>query len=114
MENMSIELKVPAVGESITEVEIGQWRKKAGDRVEKDEVVVILETEKASVDCGPRVEEVWNRLNRATRRRPMTIQRARFLPKLFTLQAFQKRLGAHAASTAPRDRRQQKIGCSRH
>jgi 2-oxoglutarate dehydrogenase E2 component (dihydrolipoamide succinyltransferase) len=50
MENMSIDLKVPAVGESITEVEIGEWRKKPGERVEKDEVLAILDTEKASVD----------------------------------------------------------------
>src|SRR5260370_9865280 len=53
-------------------------------------------SEKASVDCGPRVDEVWNRLKRATRSRPMTIQRARFLPKLFTLQAFPYRLGHRA------------------
>lgn len=47
---MSIELKVPAVGESITEVEIGEWRKAQGDLVQKDEAVVVLESEKASVE----------------------------------------------------------------
>ncbi len=46
---MGIELKVPDVGESIQEVQIGQWLKKEGDWVEKDEEVVELETEKASV-----------------------------------------------------------------
>jgi 2-oxoglutarate dehydrogenase E2 component (dihydrolipoamide succinyltransferase) len=39
---MQIELKVPSVGESITEVEIGQWLKTEGDRVSKDENVVVF------------------------------------------------------------------------
>ncbi|HEU5126223.1 MAG TPA: dihydrolipoyllysine-residue succinyltransferase, partial [Verrucomicrobiae bacterium] len=47
---MSIELKVPEIGESITEVEIGEWLKKEGDAVKKDETVVALESEKATVD----------------------------------------------------------------
>src|SRR6266567_2100527 len=46
----SIELKVPAVGESITEVEIGDWLKAKGDSVQKDEPVVTLESEKATVE----------------------------------------------------------------
>jgi 2-oxoglutarate dehydrogenase E2 component (dihydrolipoamide succinyltransferase) len=47
---MSIQLKIPSVGESITEVEIGEWLKKEGDAVEKDENVVVIETEKATVE----------------------------------------------------------------
>ncbi len=47
---MAIELKVPAVGESITEVEIGEWLKAKGDTVKKDEPVVTLESEKATVE----------------------------------------------------------------
>jgi 2-oxoglutarate dehydrogenase E2 component (dihydrolipoamide succinyltransferase) len=39
---------VPAVGESITEVEIRQWLKDEGDSVRKDENVVVLESEKAT------------------------------------------------------------------
>ena len=44
------ELKVPSVGESITEVQIGKWHKKVGEAVEKDENVVELESDKATVD----------------------------------------------------------------
>lgn len=44
------ELKVPNPGESIQEVQIGQWLKKEGQWVERDEVVVELETDKASLD----------------------------------------------------------------
>ncbi|MDB6015847.1 MAG: 2-oxoglutarate dehydrogenase, subunit, dihydrolipoamide succinyltransferase [Pedosphaera sp.] len=47
---MPIELKVPAVGESITEVEIGDWLKPEGATVAKDENVVTLESEKATVE----------------------------------------------------------------
>ena len=47
---MAVELKVPEVGESITEVQIGQWRKGEGERVEKDENLVEIETDKATVD----------------------------------------------------------------
>lgn len=43
------ELKIPNPGESIQEVEIGQWLKKEGQWVERDEVVVELETDKASL-----------------------------------------------------------------
>jgi 2-oxoglutarate dehydrogenase E2 component (dihydrolipoamide succinyltransferase) len=47
---MAVELKVPALGESITEVEIGEWRKAKGDSVKKDETVALLESEKATVE----------------------------------------------------------------
>jgi len=47
---MMIELKVPSVGESITEVEIGSWLKAEGATVTKDESVAVIETEKATVE----------------------------------------------------------------
>jgi 2-oxoglutarate dehydrogenase E2 component (dihydrolipoamide succinyltransferase) len=47
---MAIELKVPPVGESVSEVQIGEWLKREGDRVERDETVVKIETDKVTVD----------------------------------------------------------------
>lgn len=47
---MKSQIKVPAVGESITEGTIGSWSKKDGDYVKRDEVLMILETDKASVE----------------------------------------------------------------
>lgn len=44
-----LEVKVPSVGESISEVQIGQWLKREGEWVAQDENIVDLETEKASV-----------------------------------------------------------------
>lgn len=47
---MPVELKVPEVGESISEVEIGQWLKPEGEFVNQDEPVVELESEKATIE----------------------------------------------------------------
>ena len=47
---MSIELKVPTVGESISEVFIGQWLKPEGEVVAKDEPLVEIETDKATLE----------------------------------------------------------------
>ena len=44
-----LEVKIPSVGESISEVQIAQWLKQEGAWVAKDENIVDLETEKASV-----------------------------------------------------------------
>ena len=44
------EVKVPEVGESITEVFIGSWLKQAGETVEKDEPLVEIETDKATLE----------------------------------------------------------------
>ena len=47
---MPVELKVPEVGESITEVFIGEWLKSEGDSVEQDEALVEVETDKATLE----------------------------------------------------------------
>lgn len=47
---MAFEVRVPAVGESVQEGEIYKWHKNEGDYVELDEVLVELETDKATVD----------------------------------------------------------------
>ncbi len=47
---MSLEIKVPAVGESITEVILSRWIKNDGDVVEMDEVIAELESDKATFE----------------------------------------------------------------
>ena len=47
---MSTEVKVPALGESITEATVGQWLKAPGDAVALDEPIVSLETDKVAVE----------------------------------------------------------------
>jgi 2-oxoglutarate dehydrogenase E2 component (dihydrolipoamide succinyltransferase) len=47
---MPVELVVPSVGESISEVEIGDWLKNEGEYVEADDPVVVIETDKVTVE----------------------------------------------------------------
>jgi 2-oxoglutarate dehydrogenase E2 component (dihydrolipoamide succinyltransferase) len=47
---MAVELRVPEVGESITEVQIGTWLKNEGDLVERDEALVEIESDKATLE----------------------------------------------------------------
>ncbi len=47
---MKIDVKVPTVGESITEAIIGSWTKNSGDFVKMNDVLMLLETDKASVE----------------------------------------------------------------
>ena len=47
---MAVELKVPQLGESITEAVVATWRKKVGESFAADEPLVELETDKVTVD----------------------------------------------------------------
>jgi 2-oxoglutarate dehydrogenase E2 component (dihydrolipoamide succinyltransferase) len=49
---MAIEIKVPSVGESITEVTLVKWLKKDGEYVDRDEVIAELESEKATFEIN--------------------------------------------------------------
>lgn len=49
---MPIELRVPEMGESITEVQIGAWLKREGGTAAKDEPLVEIESEKATVEVS--------------------------------------------------------------
>src|SRR5262245_31569489 len=63
---MPVELIVPSVGESITEVEIGDWLKKQGETVDQDEPVVVIETDKASVELSAPTAETITKLLKQT------------------------------------------------
>lgn len=49
---MSLEIKVPTVGESISEVTIARWNKKTGDYVEMDQLLCELESDKATFELN--------------------------------------------------------------
>lgn len=49
---MKIEIKIPSVGESISEVTLSGWLKKDGDYVQMDEAIAELESEKATVELN--------------------------------------------------------------
>ncbi len=60
---MTKEIRVPALGESVTEATVGQWFKKAGDSVSEDEPVVELETDKVTVEVPSPVSGVIARID---------------------------------------------------
>ncbi|HEX4859697.1 MAG TPA: biotin/lipoyl-containing protein, partial [Rhizomicrobium sp.] len=47
---MTIEIKVPAMGESVSEATVARWFKKEGDAVVRDEPLLELETDKVTVE----------------------------------------------------------------
>jgi 2-oxoglutarate dehydrogenase E2 component (dihydrolipoamide succinyltransferase) len=55
---MAVDVTVPSVGESITEVFVGAWLKKPGDRVAKDEPLVEIETDKATLEVPSPIDGV--------------------------------------------------------
>jgi 2-oxoglutarate dehydrogenase E2 component (dihydrolipoamide succinyltransferase) len=59
---MAIELVVPKVGESITEVQIVQWLKSEGETVERDANLAVIETDKATVELPAPVAGVLGKI----------------------------------------------------
>ncbi len=49
---MATEIKVPALGESVSEATIGQWLKQPGEAVALDEPIASLETDKVAIEVG--------------------------------------------------------------
>ncbi|MEP4420474.1 MAG: biotin/lipoyl-containing protein, partial [Nitratireductor sp.] len=47
---MASEIRVPTLGESVTEATVGRWFKKAGETVAADEPIVELETDKVTLE----------------------------------------------------------------
>ena len=47
---MATEIRVPALGESITEATVGKWFKQPGDAIKVDEPLVELETDKVTIE----------------------------------------------------------------
>src|SRR6201999_833551 len=50
--DMTIEIRVPTLGESVAEATIGKWFKKAGDSVKADEPLLELETDKVTLEVN--------------------------------------------------------------
>ena len=59
---MPMELKVPQLGESITEVTIGAWHKQEGEAIEKDENLLDIESEKAAFELPAPVAGVVTKI----------------------------------------------------
>src|SRR5471032_2484212 len=59
---MATEIRVPTLGESVTEATIGRWFKKAGEAVAVDEPLVELETDKVTVEVPAPVAGVLSEI----------------------------------------------------
>ncbi len=59
---MATDVKVPTLGESITEATLGQWLKKPGDAVKADEPIASLETDKVAIEVPAPVAGVIGEL----------------------------------------------------
>ncbi len=55
---MVVEIKVPSVGESVTEALLAQWFKKDGDQVKKGEALFVIETDKVSLEVEAEADGV--------------------------------------------------------
>lgn len=59
---MTIEIKVPPLGESVSEATIAKWHKSAGDAVKTDELIAELETEKVTLEISAPTDGVLTEL----------------------------------------------------
>ena len=57
-----IELKVPTLGESVTEATVGTWFKKVGDNVAVDEMICELETDKVTIEVPSTISGVVSKI----------------------------------------------------
>jgi 2-oxoglutarate dehydrogenase E2 component (dihydrolipoamide succinyltransferase) len=55
---MALEVKVPSVGESVTEALLAQWYKEDGDKVSKDEPLFVIETDKVTLEVTAEADGV--------------------------------------------------------
>jgi 2-oxoglutarate dehydrogenase E2 component (dihydrolipoamide succinyltransferase) len=55
---MSVEVKIPHVGESVQEAVLAEWFKRDGDRVAKDEALLVIETDKVTLEVTAEVDGV--------------------------------------------------------
>ncbi|MBS3914814.1 MAG: 2-oxoglutarate dehydrogenase complex dihydrolipoyllysine-residue succinyltransferase [Bacteroidetes bacterium] len=62
---MSLEIKVPAPGESVSEVTIANWLKKEGEWVEMDEPIAEMESDKATFEVNAEKSGIIEKLNGA-------------------------------------------------
>ena len=68
---MAIDVRIPEVGESVVEVQIGEWLKAEGDAVQKDEPLAVIESEKTNFELpspvGGSVARIYHRAGETVR-----------------------------------------------
>src|ERR1700738_4530099 len=97
------EIRVPTLGESVTEATIGRWFKKAGDAVAVDEPLVELETDKVTIEVPAQSAGVLGEISAQARdpAAPARCRRPRFSAEG---RAGRRPAGAVGAQTVGRER----------
>ena len=57
---MSLEIKIPSVGESVQEAVLAEWFKQDGDTVRKDEALFVIETDKVTLEVVAEADQVYH------------------------------------------------------
>ena len=60
---MTIEIRVPTLGESVTEATVATWFKKPGDSVAADEMLCELETDKVNLEVPSPINGILSEIN---------------------------------------------------
>ena len=95
---MPTDVKVPTLGESITEATLGTWLKQPGDPVAADEPIASLETDKVSVDVPSPVAGIFGE---ALVKEGDTVAVGAIIARIGEAGAFAAAAAAPAAATAP-------------
>jgi 2-oxoglutarate dehydrogenase E2 component (dihydrolipoamide succinyltransferase) len=61
---MSVEIRVPPLGESVVEATVGRWAMQEGEAVSKDQIIVELETDKITVEVAAPLDGVLGRIEK--------------------------------------------------
>jgi len=63
-----IEVQVPQLSESVAEGTLASWKKKIGEAVARDEILIDIETDKVVLEVPSRVPVCWSRSSRVMAR----------------------------------------------
>ena len=94
---MTIEIRVPTLGESVTEATVGKWFKKTGDAVKADEPLVELETDKVTVEVPAPASGVMGEIS-SRKARPLPLVAARCADRRRCRRCCQARRRSRAAA----------------
>lgn len=101
---MAIELKVPSAGESITEVTVVEWLKSEGAKVDRDEAIALLETDKANLEL---LAPVPGQVSRILKKAGETAKVGEVIGIFDAADASEAKDAAPASTRTPRDESKQ-------
>lgn len=102
---MSIELKVPALPESVADATVAAWHKKVGDKVQRDENLVDLETDKVVLEVPAPADGI---LEEICCPEGETVTASQLLARINTEAASEQKSDSSEASSAEKEKKSEK------